>query len=69
MRYEEDPVRRNAELREAMATLARQRPRYGFRRLHAVLSRHGHEGNVKRVYRLYVEERLMVSASAWRDHR
>ena len=41
-------------------TLARQKPRYGYRRLHALLSRRGYEVNVKRVYRLYVEERLMV---------
>ncbi len=34
--------------------------RYGCRRLHALLSGRGHEVNVKRVYRLYVEERLMV---------
>ena len=40
--------------------LARQKPRYGYRRLHALLERRGHEGNVKRVYRLYVEEGLAV---------
>ena len=58
-RYEPRPDR-NAELREALVKLARQKPRYGYRRLHAVLSRRGHEVNVKRLYRLYVEERLMV---------
>ena len=58
-RYEPRPDR-NTELREALIKLARQKPRYGYRRLHAVLSRRGHEMNVKRVYRLYVEERLMV---------
>ena len=58
-RYEPRPDR-NAELREELVTLARQKPRYGYRRLHALLSRRGHEVNVKRVYRLYVEERLMV---------
>ena len=47
-------------LREALLTLARQKPRYGYRRLHALLSRRGYEVNVKRVYRLYVEERLLV---------
>ena len=31
-----------------------------FPRLHALLSRRGHEVNVKRVYRLYVDEGLMV---------
>jgi putative transposase len=58
-RYEPKPDR-NAELREELLKLARQKPRYGYRRLHALLSRRGHEVNVKRVYRLYVEERLMV---------
>ena len=43
-----------------MVKLARQKPRYGYRRLHALLSRRGQEVNVKRVYRLYVEEGLMV---------
>jgi putative transposase len=58
-RYEPRPDR-NAELREALVKPARQKPRYGYRRLHPVLSRRGHEVNVKRVYRLYVEERLRV---------
>jgi putative transposase len=34
-RYEPRPDR-NAELREAMVKLARHKPRYGYRRLHAV---------------------------------
>src|SRR6204780_5670389 len=58
-RYEPRPDR-NGPLREALVKLARQKPRYGYRRLHALLSRRGYEVNVKRVYRLYVEERLMV---------
>jgi putative transposase len=58
-RYEPRPDR-NAALREALVKLARQKPRYGYRRLHALLSRRGYEVNVKRIYRLYVEERLMV---------
>ena len=58
-RYEPRPDR-NAALREELVKLARLKPRYGYRRLHALLSRRGHEVNVKRVYRLYVEERLMV---------
>ncbi len=58
-RYEPRPDR-NIELREALVKLARQKPRYGYRRLHALLSRRGHEVNVKRVYRLYLEERLAV---------
>ncbi len=58
-RYEPRPDR-NAELREELVKLARQKPRYGYRRLHAVLERRGQTVNVKRVYRLYVEEGLAV---------
>jgi putative transposase len=62
-RYEPRPDR-NAELRSEMVKLARQKPRYGYRRLHALLERSGaNKGeplNVKRVYRLYVEEGLSV---------
>ena len=58
-RYEPRPDR-NIELREALVKLARQKPRYGYRRLHVLLKRRGHEVNVKRVYRLYLEERLAV---------
>ena len=58
-RYEPKPDR-NAELREELVKLARQKPRYGYRRLHAVLERRGERVNVKRVYRLYAEEGLAV---------
>ncbi len=58
-RYEPRPDR-NVELCGELVKLARQKPRYGYRRLHALLSRRGHEVNVKRVYRLYVDEKLMV---------
>ncbi len=47
-------------LREALVALARQKPRYGYRRLWAILTRRGWEVNVKCVYRLYREEGLMV---------
>ena len=58
-RYEPEPDR-NAELRAELVKLARQKPRYGYRRLHAVLERRGERVNVKRVYRLYAEEGLAV---------
>jgi putative transposase len=58
-RYEPKPDR-NAELRDELVKLASQRPRYGYRRLHAVLERRGQAVNVKRVYRLYAEEGLAV---------
>jgi putative transposase len=51
---------RDAELRGKLLELARQKPRYGYRRLHVLLQRQGQAVNVKRVYRLYREEGLMV---------
>jgi putative transposase len=50
----------NAKLRQEMVELARHRPRYGYRRLHALLSRRGYSASVQRVYRLYKREGLAV---------
>lgn len=58
-RYEPRPDH-NAELRQELVELARQKPRYGYRRLHAVLSRRGSRVSPHRVYRLYRAEGLMV---------
>jgi len=58
-RYEPRPDH-NAELRQTLVELARQKPRYGYRRLHAVLSRRGSPVSPQRVYRLYKAEGLMV---------
>ena len=58
-RYEPRPDR-NAELREELMQLARQKPRFGYRRLHAILERRGQAVNVKRIYRLYTEVGLAV---------
>jgi putative transposase len=58
-RYEPRPDR-NATLREALLLLAKQQPRYGYRRLWALLVRQGWEVDVKRVHRLYRAEGLMV---------
>jgi putative transposase len=58
-RYEPRPDR-NAKLREALVVLAKQQPRYGYRRLWAMLLRQGWEVDVKRVHRLYKAEGLMV---------
>src|ERR1043166_8747075 len=45
----------NAELRQELVKLARQKPRYGYRRLHGLLNKRGHSAQ-----RMYREERLMV---------
>ena len=58
-RYEPRPDR-NAKLREALLLLANQHPRYGYRRLWALLIRQGWQVDVKRVHRLYKAEGLMV---------
>jgi putative transposase len=47
-------------LHERMLALARERPRYGYRRLHVLLRREGYEVNHKRIHRLYRREGLMV---------
>ena len=58
-RYEPSPDR-NGKLREALVKLAREKPRWGYRRLWAVLSQRGHDVNVKRIYRLYRQAHLAV---------
>ena len=58
-RYEPQPDH-NAELRRELVELARQRPRYGYRRLHALLARRGHRAGVQRVYRVYKQAGLAV---------
>jgi putative transposase len=50
----------NEELRQKLRELAMVRRRFGYRRLHALLRREGFVVNHKRVYRLYVEEKLWV---------
>ncbi len=47
-------------LRERLKALAKERRRFGYRRLHLLLRREGHAVNKKRVQRLYREERLTV---------
>jgi len=50
----------NAELRRELVALARQKPRYGYRRLCALLERRGCRASPQRVYRLYCQEHLAV---------
>ena len=42
--------------------IAEERPRFGYRRVHAVLRREGFEANRKRVYRIYRAAGLSVLA-------
>jgi putative transposase len=50
----------NEKLRMRLRQLAEQRRRWGYRRLHILLEREGWKVNIKRVYRIYVEEKLVV---------
>ncbi len=50
----------DAHLRQRLPELAAERPRFGYRRLHALLRREGVVVNHKRVERLYREEGLAV---------
>jgi putative transposase len=50
----------DAALRERLKTLAQERRRFGYRRLHVLLRREGQVVNKKRVQRIYREEKLTV---------
>jgi len=45
---------------QRMLDLVRRHPRYGYRRVWALLRREGHRVNVKRIYRLWRKEGLKV---------
>jgi putative transposase len=59
-RYRGQPAADEAALRGRLRELAAERPRFGYRRLHALLRREGVVVNHKRVERLYGEEGLAV---------
>ena len=50
----------DCELRERMKAIARERRRFGYRRLLVMLRREGHIVNHKKLFRLYREEKLGV---------
>jgi putative transposase len=55
------PTRRNDEpLRTRLVELAREKPRFGYGRLHVWLGRSGEHVNHKRVHRVYREAGLMI---------
>ena len=47
-------------IRKRLRALASERRRFGYRRPHILLKREGIEMNLKKLYRLYKEERLAV---------
>lgn len=52
--------RRDEEVRRRLREIAREHPRYGYRRACAVLRRDGERVNHKRVHRLWQEEKLSL---------
>ena len=50
----------DAELRDAIKRVSRERRRFGYRRIHVMIAREGFEVNHKKVRRIYVEEKLQV---------
>ena len=50
----------DTDLREAMKTVAAERRRFGYRRIHVMLERQGIRMNQKKLRRLYREEKLQV---------
>lgn len=53
-------TRDDRDLADKLRTLACERPRFGYRRLHILLRRQGETVNHKRVYRVYRNEGLAV---------
>jgi putative transposase len=56
-------------LRQRLQLLARRHPRYGYRRIHALLRREGWPCNRKRVQRLWRDEGLRLPAKTRRRRR
>jgi transposase InsO family protein len=59
-RYAGRKAERDRRLAERMVRLSRENPRYGYRRVWAMLRREGWPVNKKRVHRLWREEGLKV---------
>jgi putative transposase len=68
-RYEGRKADRDRALLERMVTLSRENPRYGYRRVWALLRREGWPVNKKRVHRLWREEGLKVPHNQRRRQR
>ena len=58
--YRYQPRDSDQGLRERLVELAREKPRYGYRRLHVLLGREGEHVNHKRVHRIYREAGLAL---------
>ena len=50
----------DADLREAIKRVSRERRQFGYRRIHVMVEREGHTVNHKKLRRIYTEEKLQV---------
>ena len=58
--YRYETRRSDEPLRSKLVELAREKPRFGYRRLHVLLRRCGEQVNHKRLHRVYREAGLMI---------
>ena len=58
--YRYEGRRSDEPLRTKLVDLAREKPRFGYRRLHVLLRRSGEQVNHKRLHRIYREAGLMI---------
>jgi len=58
--YRYESRRSDEPLRTKLVSLAREKPRFGYRRLHVLLGRSGERVNHKRLHRIYREAGLMI---------
>jgi putative transposase len=58
--YRYETRRSDEALRTRLVQLAREKPRFGYRRLHVLLRRCGERINHKRLHRIYREAGLMI---------
>ena len=68
-RYISTRIQKDMDLSQRMVALSRENPRYGYRRVWALLRREGWAVNKKRVHRLWREAGLMVPATRERKRR
>lgn len=61
--------RDDSALLELLKAKAAERKRWGYRRLHVLVRREGHEVNLKRVYRIYRDAGLQVRRRKRKRHR
>ncbi|MFO0425218.1 MAG: IS3 family transposase [Planctomyces sp.] len=60
VRYKRKSRADDIRIRSRMLELARERPRFGYRRIAVLLQQEGYHVNMKRVYRLWLSEGLKV---------